>query len=311
MRLELLLRDFLRTGSASSREMAETTLAKMAAGGMYDQVGGGFHRYSVDARWLVPHFEKMLYDNAMLARVYVLAFRTFGTPAHARIARETLDYLLREMTPADGGFFAAQDADSGGVEGTFYVWNPRSLEEAVGAEAAPIVAARFGVTAHGNFEEGETVLSVVKSIPELAAQFGRPEAEIESVLAEARAKLYAARAKRIAPATDEKLLTDWTALAISAFALAARVLGEPRYDAAARAAAERILRTCVRDGRLLHREKDGRAVDSRLRDGLCVPDRGAAGSLRSHVRAALLQPGAALSGDPRRGLQRPGRRRTS
>ena len=260
MRLELLLRDFLRTGSTASREMVENTLAKMAAGGMYDQVGGGFHRYSVDAHWLVPHFEKMLYDNAMLARVYVLAGRAFGTPAHFRIARETLDYLLREMTPEGGGFFAAQDADSGGVEGTFYVWNPRSLEEAVGPEAAPIVAARFGVTPQGNFEEGETVLSVVKSVPELAAQFGRPEAEIEALLAEARARLYAARAERIAPATDEKLLTDWSALAISAFALAARVLGEPRYEAAARAAAERILRNGVRDGRLLHREKDGRAA---------------------------------------------------
>ena len=259
MRLEFLLRDFLRTRSASSRAMAETTLAKMAAGGMYDQVGGGFHRYSVDAQWLVPHFEKMLYDNAMLARVYVLAFRAFGTPAYARIARETLDYLLREMTPEGGGFFAAQDADSGGVEGTFYVWNPQSLEETVGAESAPIVAARFGVTPHGNFEEGETVLSVVKSVAELSAEFAKPEAEIEAVLAEARTRLYAARAKRIAPETDEKLLTDWSALAISAFALAARVLGEPRYEAAARDAAERILRSCLREGRLLHREKDGRA----------------------------------------------------
>ena len=146
MRLELLIRRFLRTGEPSARAMAEKTLAKMAAGGMYDQVGGGFHRYSVDAHWLVPHFEKMLYDNAMLARVYLLAHRAFGGEDHARVARETLDYLLREMAPEGGGFFAAQDADSGGEEGTFYVWNPGSLAQAVGAEAAPIVAARFGVT---------------------------------------------------------------------------------------------------------------------------------------------------------------------
>jgi len=262
MRLELLIRDFRRTGRAETREMVERTLVKMAAGGMYDQVGGGFHRYSVDAHWLVPHFEKMLYDNAMLARVYVLAYRAFGAPEYARIARDALDYLLREMTPPGGGFFAAQDADSGGVEGTFYVWNPRSLESAVGREAAPIVAARFGVTPQGNFEEHETVLSVVKSVPELAAEFGsgKSEAEIASLLAEARKKMYAARSDRVAPATDDKLLTDWSSLAISAFALAARVLGEPRYEKAARDAADRILRHCLRDGRLLHREKAGNAA---------------------------------------------------
>ena len=259
MRLELLLRHWLRTGDASARAMTEKTLAKMAAGGMYDQVGGGFHRYSVDARWLVPHFEKMLYDNAMLARVYVQAFRAFGNPDDARVARETLDYLLREMTPEEGGFFAAQDADSGGEEGTFYVWNPASLAAAVGADAAPVVAARFGVTARGNFEDGETVLSVVRGLPELAADFGRTEEEIARLLEEARRKMYDVRSRRVAPATDDKLLTDWTALAISAFALAARVLEEPRYEDAARRAADRILDHCVRDGRLLHREKAGRA----------------------------------------------------
>jgi uncharacterized protein YyaL (SSP411 family) len=259
MRLELLLRHWLRTGAPAPRAMTEKTLAKMAAGGMYDQVGGGFHRYSVDARWLVPHFEKMLYDNAMLARIYLQAFCAFGNPDDARVARETLDYLLREMTPAEGGFFAAQDADSGGEEGTFYVWNPASLEEAVGAEAAPVVAARFGVTGRGNFENGETVLSVVRSLAELAAEFGRPEQDIARLLAEARGRMYAVRSRRVAPATDDKLLTDWTALAISAFAMAARVLDEPPYEQAARRAADRILTHCVRDGRLLHREKAGKA----------------------------------------------------
>ena len=259
MRLELLLRHWLRTDDQEARAMTETTLAKMAAGGMYDQVGGGFHRYSVDAQWRVPHFEKMLYDNAMLARVYLLAFRAFGGADHARVARETLDFLLAEMTPPEGGFFAAQDADSGGEEGTFYVWNPGSLADAIGAEAAPIVAARFGVTPRGNFEGGETVLSVVRSVAELAADFGRTEAGIVDLLADARQKMYAVRAKRVRPGTDDKLLTDWTALAISAFALAARVLEEPKYEAAARRAADRILASCVRDGELLHREKAGRA----------------------------------------------------
>jgi hypothetical protein len=259
MRLELLIRHWLRTGEPAARDMTETTLAKMAAGGMYDQVGGGFHRYSVDARWLVPHFEKMLYDNAMLARVYLLAYRAFGGADHARVARETLDYLLAEMTPSEGGFFAAQDADSGGEEGTFYVWSPASLEAAVGAEAAPAVAARFGVTARGNFENGQTVLSVVRSIPELATGFGRSEDEMSGLLSEARRRMYAVRSERVKPGTDDKLLTDWTALAISAFALASRVLDEPKYERAARGAADRILSTCVRDGGLLHREKAGRA----------------------------------------------------
>jgi uncharacterized protein YyaL (SSP411 family) len=260
MRLELLLRRWLRRGDAQARRMVEKTLDAMAAGGMYDQVGGGFHRYSVDAHWLVPHFEKMLYDNAMLARVYLLAYRAFGRPDDARVVRETLDYLLAEMTPAGGGFFSAQDADSGGEEGTFYVWNPKSLSEVVGEADARIVCARFGVTEGGNFEAtGETVLSVVRSPEELAKEFGRSEEEIERTLREARTRLYAARSKRVPPGTDDKLLTDWTALAISAFALAGRVLAEPRYERAARGAADRILDRCVHDGRLLHREKPGRA----------------------------------------------------
>ncbi len=261
MRLELLIRRWLATGDARARDMTEKTLAKMAAGGMYDQVGGGFHRYSVDARWLVPHFEKMLYDNAMLARPYLLAYRAFGVADFARVARETLDYLLREMTPEGGGFYAAQDADSGGEEGTFYVWNPASLEEVVGKDSAPIVAARFGVTPAGNFEHGETVLSVVSSMTKLSADFGRPEQEIAGLLEEARGRMYEARAKRVWPGTDDKLLTDWSALAISAFALAARVLEEPRYEAAGRAAADRILSRCVRDGELLHRERAGQRAE--------------------------------------------------
>jgi uncharacterized protein YyaL (SSP411 family) len=255
MRLEFLIRWFLRTSEPSARAMVATTLSKMAAGGMYDQVGGGFHRYSVDDRWLVPHFEKMLYDNAMLARVYLLAFRTFGNPGDARIARETLDYLLREMTPEQGGFFAAQDADSEGREGVFYVWDPRTLTEAVGSKAAPIVAARFGVTPAGNFEDGQTVLSVVASLPDLSKRFARSEEDIASILKGARRRMYDARARRVWPARDEKLLTDWTALAISAFALAGRLLSEPRYERAARAAADRILRECRKDGELFHRQK--------------------------------------------------------
>jgi uncharacterized protein YyaL (SSP411 family) len=253
MNLEFLLRRWLRTGEAVPRQIVETTLSKMAAGGMYDQVGGGFHRYSVDERWLVPHFEKMLYDNGMLARVYLLAFRAFGSRAYARIARETLDFLLREMAPEEGGFFAAQDADSEGREGAFYVWTPKSIADAVGEGSASLVCSRFGVTKAGNFENGESVLWIAKSVPELAREFGRSEKEVGKILLEARRTLYDARSRRARPATDRKLLTDWTALAISSLALAARVLRELRYEQAARRAADRILETCRRPGGLLHR----------------------------------------------------------
>jgi hypothetical protein len=257
MRLEFLLRYLSRTGEPKVREMITTTLEKMAAGGLYDHVGGGFHRYSTDATWLVPHFEKMLYDNALLARVYLLADRALGNADFARIARETLDYLLAEMTPQDSGFFAAQDADAAGEEGTFYVWNLQSLEAAVGVDSAPLVAARYGITATGNFEHGQTVLSIVRTIRELAEEFASSPEEVENRLAESRRKMYAARGARPRPATDEKLLTDWTALAISAFALAGRLLSEPRYEEAARRAADRILSRCRVPGGLLHREKDG------------------------------------------------------
>ena len=291
MRLELLIRRSMRRGDPEARAMVEKTLDRMAAGGMYDQVGGGFHRYSVDARWLVPHFEKMLYDNAMLARVYVLAHRAFGVADYARVARETLDYLLAEMTPAGGGFFAAQDADSGGEEGTFYVWNPQSLAAAVGDDAAPIVAARFGVTAAGNFEGGETVLSVVRTLPQLAAEFGRPEQEIARLLAEARGRMYAARGRRVRPGTDDKLLTDWTALAISAFALAGRVLSEPRYEKAAAGRGRPDPRTlhARRPAAPPRESRPGRHPG--LLDRLRVPHRGVARPVRGDFRAALLPGG--------------------
>jgi hypothetical protein len=196
----------------------------------------------------------------MLARVYLLASRAFGNRDDARIARETLDYLLREMTPPEGGgFFAAQDADSERREGVFYVWDPRTLEDAVGKDVAPIVGARFGVTPAGNFEDGQTVLSAAMSLPDLEKRFSRPATEIAAILDDARKRMYEVRSRRVWPARDEKLLTDWTALAISAFALAGRVLSEQRYEKAARAAADRILRECRRGGELFHRQKDGDA----------------------------------------------------
>jgi uncharacterized protein YyaL (SSP411 family) len=259
MRLELLLRWGRRSGDPSAREMVEKTLEAMAAGGMYDQIGGGFHRYSVDERWLVPHFEKMLYDNAMLARLYLLAARAYGREDFRRVARETLDYLIREMTPPGGGFFAAQDADSGGHEGTYYVWNPESVLEAVGASAAPIVARGSASRPAATSKRARTVLSVVRGSPGARARV-RPErggsrgdplvGPAEDV--RAPSPKGPARNGRQAPdGLDPRSRSP-------AFALGARLCAEPRYEQAARDAASRILGGCRRGGELLHRERNGR-----------------------------------------------------
>jgi uncharacterized protein YyaL (SSP411 family) len=249
--IRLLLREHRRTGDAEALRMATRTLEKMAGGGMYDQLAGGFHRYSTDAAWLVPHFEKMLYDNGLLAVAYAEAHQVTGRPDFARVARETLDYLLREMTAPDGGLYSATDADSAGpdgvsAEGKFFVWSKREIEQIVGADAARFIA-HYGVTASGNFE-GENILHVA-----------RPDEAAWAALAGARAALYAVRAKRPPPLRDEKILAAWNGLAISGFAVTGRVLDEPRYIAAAARAATFILERMRPDGRLVRSWKDGRA----------------------------------------------------
>ncbi len=252
----LLLRLWRRPDDHHAREMVERTLGKMAAGGLYDQIGGGFHRYSVDGQWLVPHFEKMLYDNALLARDYVLAFRVTGSPEHRRIAEETLDYLLREMRRPDGGFAAAQDADSPGGEGAFFVWTPAELERLLTPEQARAVTVRYGVRPEGNFE-GSSILHMVTPISEVVRQLGE---EVPSLLAEARTALYAARSERPAPARDDKLVTAWNGLAIAAFADAGIILGRPDYTEAAVAAATVVLDRLVVDGRLRRVHTDAGAA---------------------------------------------------
>ena len=237
MNLELLLRAHLR-GYPGAIEMVRTTLDKMAGGGMYDQLGGGFARYSTDRIWLVPHFEKMLYDNAQLARLYLRAWQVTGHDPYRRVAVETLDYLLREMRHPDGGFFSAQDADSEGVEGKFFVWSWDELVALVGEETAE----RYGATPEGNWE-GTNVLWTPGERPD----------------EEARAKLIEERSKRVPPATDDKVLAGWNGLAIGAFAEAGRALGEPRYLDAATGAAAFVLGELRRaDGRLLRAWRDGR-----------------------------------------------------
>jgi uncharacterized protein YyaL (SSP411 family) len=235
-------------GDGSARAVVETTLDAMMAGGIYDQVGGGFARYAVDLGWLVPHFEKMLYDNALLARAYLHGWQALGHDRYRRVCEETLDWLLAEMRGPEGGFYSALDADSEGEEGRFYVWTRQQLEQVLGDRAAA-VAEHFGATEQGNFE-GANILHLAGG-----AAGERPER-----LAEARRALYEARATRVWPALDDKRLASWNALAIAAFAEAGAVLGRDDYLDAARACAAFVLDS-MRDeeGRLLRTYKDGRA----------------------------------------------------
>ena len=244
---EFLLRHHLRTGDRGALEMVELTLDKMALGGIYDQIGGGFHRYSTDTFWLVPHFEKMLYDNALLVRLYLHAYQATGKPLYRRVVEETLDYVLREMTDGSGGFYSTQDADSEGEEGKFFVWRPEEVFSVLGKEDGEWFNSYYDVTLNGNFE-GHSILNVKV-----------PDAEMESLLGASRAKLYEARETRVKPDRDEKILTAWNGLMMAAFAEAGAVLERKDYIDAASANAAFLLRE-LRDGdRLLRTYKDGSA----------------------------------------------------
>ena len=246
--LEFLVRRiWRRPDDHHAREMVELTLGRMAAGGIYDQVGGGFHRYSVDGRWLVPHFEKMLYDNALLARVYALAYRVTGNTAHARIAQETLDYLLREMRLQRGGFGSAQDADSPGGEGAFFVWTPEEIGALLPPQQAQAVMLRYGVSEGGNFE-GRSILHVTTPLEQVTQGVGE---DAGPLLVEARRAMYTARQGRPAPARDDKLVTAWNGLAIAALADTGVILGRGDYIDAAISTAATVLDELVVDGRLM------------------------------------------------------------
>jgi uncharacterized protein len=245
MPVRLLLREHRRTGERHALTMAEHTLAKMAAGGMHDQLAGGFHRYSTDSRWLVPHFEKMLYDNALLATAYVEAWQVTGRRDFERVARMTLDYVLREMTAPDGGFYSATDADSEGEEGMFFVWSAEEICALLG-ERAERFTRYYGVTERGNFE-GRNVLYVPA-----------PDEDEWAALAGEREILRVARELRPHPLRDEKILSAWNGLMISAFAVAGFAFGERRYVDAAERAATFVLAAMRKDGRLQRSWKDGR-----------------------------------------------------
>lgn len=260
MALEFLLRYHARTSQPQALEMVEQTLSQMARGGIYDQIGGGFHRYATDERWLVPHFEKMLYDNAQLARVYALAFQVTGKPLYRQITEETLAYVLREMTGAEGGFYSAQDADSEGEEGKFFLWTQDEVRELLGPNDAALFGRYYDVTARGNFEM-KNILHVELPLEVVASQARVEPSRLAAIIARGRAALFAARQKRVAPGLDDKVLTSWNGLMLTAFADAARILGREDYRQVAVAAANFLL-SRLRDphsGRLLRTYKDGRA----------------------------------------------------
>ena len=257
--LEYLLRYHAATGGEQAREVALFTLRKMAAGGLYDQLGGGFHRYSVDEKWLVPHFEKMLYDNALLSRVYLHGWQVSGDPFLREIAEDTLDYVLREMTAPDGGFYSTQDADSEGEEGRFFVWTADEIRAALDGVVGKVDAllAYWGVSDEGNFE-GKNILHAADMLERVAVRHGLSVEQMRDDLAAAKAVLFALRRKRAAPARDEKIITAWNGMMLAAFAEAARVLGADDYLEAAIANARFSLREMVGpDGRLWRAHKDG------------------------------------------------------
>jgi len=254
MALDFLLRRYHRTQDLSLLNAITKTLDSMAYGGIYDQLGGGFHRYSVDTQWLVPHFEKMLYDNALLSRVYLDAFMRTQNPLYERIACETLDYVRREMTDPAGGFYSAQDADSEGEEGKYYVWAPDEIGAVLGADDARLFCSYYGVTPEGNFE-GKNILFLGSG-----AEAGLSEAEISRVRTVLNLQLLEGRAERVKPETDTKVISGWNGLMLQSFAQAARQLGRPADLATALANGEFLLGTMVQDDRLAHTYTPGKAA---------------------------------------------------
>lgn len=271
MNLQHLIRVWHRTQQDGVLEMVRLNLDKMAAGGIYDHLAGGFARYSVDARWLVPHFEKMLYDNATLTNAYLDGYLAAGDESYATVARDTLDYVLNYLTDEQGGFHSTEDADSEGVEGKFYVWSPDEIKSILGDELGDKFCLVYDVTNGGNFE-GESILNLPKSMEKCAAENGWEATELAAELKEARKRLLEVRDKRIRPGKDDKILVNWNGLMIDAMARGGCILHEPRFVEAAGRAADFIL-TKMRDedGRLLHCYREGRArFQAYLDDYACL-----------------------------------------
>lgn len=255
--ISFVLRYSKLSGIAKFQEFAFKTLTKMANGGMYDQLGGGFHRYSTDSRWLVPHFEKMLYDNALLPPVYAEAYQISKDPRYLEVISDTLGYVLGHMTSPEGGFYSAEDADSEGEEGKFYVWKKKEIQEILGKDA-DIFCLYYDVTDGGNFE-GHTILYNSMNLSSVAFHFGKSESEIKQILQQSREKLYAVRAKRIPPGRDDKIMTSWNSLMVTAFVKGYRVTGKQDFLDAAKNCISFIESKLTRDGVLLHTYKDGQS----------------------------------------------------
>ncbi len=282
MALDVMLRSALRRPAGNARrqqltELVETTLDHMAMGGIYDQLGGGFHRYSTDVEWHVPHFEKMLYDQALVSRIYLDGYQWYEKELYARIARETLDYVLRDLRSPAGGFYSSRDADSEGQEGKYYTWTRAQVTAVLGQECGEKFAAHFDISPSGNWQDPHEP-GASKSVPRLlrdveccAKMYGITPAEFRHKLANAREQLLAARQERVAPTRDDKILVEWNGLMISALARGGCVLGEPKYIAAATAAAEFILDKQLVDGRLKRAYRAGETTDTAfLSDYACL-----------------------------------------
>jgi uncharacterized protein len=261
--VRLLLRRYRTTGDREPLSMAYLTLRRMAAGGIYDQVAGGFHRYATDETWLVPHFEKMLYDNALLAVAYLEGYQATGDRKLAEVVRQILHYLQRDMLAPGGGFYAATDADSltnGGEreEGFFFTWTPLELSEILGAERAAIIASFYGVSQTGNFE-GRSIAHRSRPLAQVAASLKLSEERLQEIVEQARELLYQARQRRPLPIRDEKILASWNGLAISAFARAGLILDDPGALDQAKMTARFVMESMVADGRLAHSHQEGEA----------------------------------------------------
>lgn len=256
--LTFLLRWHRRNGEANALHMVEKTLDGMRNGGIFDHIGYGFCRYSVDERWLVPHFEKMLYDQAMLTMAYTEAYQATGEARHGAVAAEILTYVLRDMTAPEGGFYTAEDADSEGEEGLFYVWTPREITEHLGKDVSDLFCRFYDVGPHGNFEDGRSILHTRIPLENFAAQENMEVAELKNLFEDARERLFAERERRIHPLKDDKILTSWNGLMIAAMAKAYQALGNQAYVDAAESAADFILDNLKKDGhRLFRRYRDG------------------------------------------------------
>ena len=262
-----LLRCWKRTKNILPLEMAKTTLQGMRMGGIYDHVGFGFHRYSTDPEWFVPHFEKMLYDQALIALAYTEAYQATGEEEYARTVREIKEYILRDMTSPEGGFYSAEDADSEGEEGKFYTWTADELKESLGEEDFRLLIRLFDVYEGGNFEQERNILRHRSSFSDAAEVLKIPKEELYRRTGEIRSKLFVAREKRVHPLKDDKILTDWNGLMIASLARAAGALQDPNLARAASRAADFLLEVMqTPDGRLMHRYREGADIPANLDD---------------------------------------------